>query len=77
MTDATMIKPQSVYSHAAIAAIEGDGFKVTSLEVATDAPSGVTMFSLYFEDGKGNGDCILSLPVAELLKVAAKVGALA
>ena len=67
---------QSVYSYTAIAAIADAGFKVTSLEVATDQPSGVLMFSVYFDDGHGNGNCILSLPVAELLQVAAKVGAL-
>ena len=70
------MKAQSVYHASMIAAIADAGFKVTSLEVATDPPSGVLMFSVYFDDGAGNGNCILSLPVGELLKVAAKVEAL-
>ena len=69
-------RAQSVYHASTIVAIADAGFKVTSLEVATDPPSGVLMFSVYFDDGAGNGNCILSLPVAELLKVAAKVEAL-
>lgn len=70
-----MTKAQSVYNHGAIAAITEAGFKVTSLEVAIDPPSGVLMFSLFFDDGRGNGDCILALPVAELLQAACRVGA--
>ena len=75
-TEGNPMKAQSVYHASTISAIADAGFKVTSLEVATDPPSGVLMFSVYFDDGAGNGNCILSLPVAELLKVAAKVEAL-
>jgi hypothetical protein len=65
----------ALYNSRAIAAIADAGVKVTSLDVAADPTTGVMMFTLYFDDGAGNGDCILSLPVAELLKLAAKIGA--
>ena len=65
----------ALYSSRVIAAIADAGVKQTSLDVAADPTTGVMMFTLYFDDGAGNGDCILSLPVAELLKLAAKIGA--
>ena len=65
----------ALYNWRAIAAIADAGVKVTSLDVAADPTTGVMMFTLYFDDGAGNGDCILSLPVGELLKLAAKIGA--
>ena len=36
------------------------------LHVDTDPITGVDVFSLYHDDGYGNGSCILALPVAEL-----------
>lgn len=39
---------------------------LVALHVHTDEPSGCEIVSLYTDDGRGNGNCIMSLPLAEL-----------
>lgn len=38
----------------------------TALHISTDPVTGVAEFNLYFDDGHGNGNGILNIPLAEL-----------
>ncbi|MDE2099910.1 MAG: hypothetical protein KGL39_21835 [Patescibacteria group bacterium] len=46
-------------------ALDGDAIR-TALHVATDPVTGVAIVSVYHDDGFGNGNCILALPLVEL-----------
>jgi hypothetical protein len=48
-----------------LARLDQDGLNV-AMHVSTDPISGAAIFSLYTEDGHGNGGCIVCLPLAEL-----------
>ena len=70
------IEPQCVYSRA-IANLLDKGAIRAAVHIDADPPSGVAMFSVFTDDGAGNGRCLLSLPVGKLLRLAAECGALA
>jgi hypothetical protein len=59
-----------------LASFDNKGWQKAVFEVAVDPPSQVMMFSVYTDDGAGNGNCVLSLPLANLIRLAADIGAL-
>lgn len=75
----TRIDPQCIYSLALAQMLDAPRCNPTraAVYVETDAPSGVAMFTVYTDDGAGNGKCLLSLPLAALLSLAADNHALA
>lgn len=62
------IPPVTVDKDAMLWHLDGDPIR-TSTHISTDPVTGVASFSVYFDDGHGNGGCLLSLPVAELRQV--------
>lgn len=71
-----MIEPQCVYSLSLAHMLDRDAIRA-AVEVSTDPPSGVAMLHVFSDDGNGNGNCLLSLPLARVLRLAAECGALA
>jgi len=70
-----MALPQYVFDRRLGALLDTAAIKA-AVHVDTDPPSGVALVSVYTDDGAGNGDCLFSLPLDELLRLADKLGAL-
>lgn len=62
--------PPITFEIHALESMEEQAAVRTALHVHVDQPTGVSMVSLYFDDERGNGSCILSLPLAELRRIA-------
>lgn len=48
--------------------LDGDPIR-TAVHISTDPVTGVAMFNVYFDDGNGNGGCLMSLPIVELSQI--------
>lgn len=73
---ANQIEPQCVYNRSLEWMLDQlDNGVRASVFVETDLPSGVPMLMVYTDDGEGNGDCLLALPLVALRELARRYDA--
>jgi hypothetical protein len=66
--------PPIIVDERAMADMLDGGPVRAALHVDTDPITGVAMVSVFHDDGGGNGDCIFSLPFAEIKALVLRFG---